>query len=1133
MPVAPQAFLDIESSLADRLYSAWQKESRPLLRKIWSALEQDNVSTAIDLANGINLSSIVEKNADYIDYLSNTALLFGASRVTSDPRLTSIPYGNFDDILASSQQLLNHAIKYNVEDHVRFALLEAIAAYDLTNPATNFTHADGPLADYVVKDDLGLWDESEHPRQPAGSEHGGEFAPKGGGTTSDDDLKPIAIDFEGNYSSGYNERAQKLLTPEQFDRISDAVLYYKEGKDSYEINRVLRHGASTGPKIQKVIEGLDEAFERVAAPITDAKTGEKKDVVVHRVINNGKQLGLKEGDVVEDKGFVSTSYDPTVPERLAKMAEENKEDAVFVEIVIPKGTPILPVLDTEGMKAESEILLNRASRFRVASLRGNKVKMELLSDKDRARATKSIGEEKEPDRELTRDDRFTWFPEDIIIERNEEEETTEKWDESQHPRDEDGRFTDGGETLTAGGTAHFKESLGIQRKDMPQIRAHDMPEFAEWANKQGVAVRDETEHVSSLRPAQDEYNPRNAAQLPAAMLDTPLTVSRDNYVLDGTNRWVRQRSDDPEQQVAIRRIDLPATEALRLMHRFPKAFSKGIADIAKYDESQPRDPAGSPTGGQWSASVRAETVGMAFNMEKKQWEHPTKKISERDQARLRERVVPPGWVNVHLNPDETAPLQVLGQDAAGRWQPRYSLQHIKEAAVAKFARGRDFAKIAPQVTATIERDMANPEKVNEAAAMRLIQLTGIRIGGEKGVGVAHTAIGASNLKAQHVKVDGDKITLSFTGKSGVRQHMTVNDSQLSSYLRGRNLQKGDTVFGTTDAKMREYFKSVAGSEFKVKDVRMWVGTATAIKELAKVRQPKDEKQFKAMAKDVAKKVSKVLGNTPAMAMSSYIDPLVWQPWNEKFPGALEPKKRVKKDDLDDMQELLDEFYASISFDEPITFDWRDFPETGLDPDDDEDDEQRVLESDDDPLDLRKPVAQKAETPFEAGRRAGIEIVRPFVSFRQMADSTAGKMLQLVSGLHTSRLSAYGFTIEAEVTGVTTYAISAQLDNRVCPVCEYMHGMEFEVGDATEALNEILKADDPESLRSLQPWPKQDQQNMSEFYEMSSAELVDRNWHIPPYHPNCRCLLVKVEDVHEIEATPSWRAAFSERAENLF
>jgi DNA topoisomerase IB len=816
------------------------------------------------------------------------------------------------------------------------------------------------------------------------------------------------------------------------------------------------------------------------------------------------------------------------------------------------------------------------------------------------------------------------------------------------------------------------------------------------------------------------------------------------------------------------------------------AFIQPVKSVAKYDEDQPRDPKGSSTGGQWSASVREQTVGMAFDPERKLWTHPERRVTEREQAVLRSFPVPPGWVNVHVNPDETAPLQVLGQDAAGRWQPKYSVKWTKEAAIAKFERGRDFDKISGRVITQVEKDMNDPDRVHEAAAMRLIQQTGIRIGGEKGEGVAHTAIGASNLKGQHVKLDGDKITLNFTGKSAVRQHFTLTDPLLASYIRGRGLAKGKLVFDTTDAKMREYFKGVAGSEFKVKDVRMWVGTAHAIKELKKQRQPRNEKEFKEMAKEVAKKVSKVLGNTPAMAMKAYIDPLVWQPWNEKFPGALEPKKKVKKEEampLAEMQKIMAEYYSSVSFDGPIPYDWRDMPETGLDPDDSEADAAAIEELDDDPLDLRKKVGQveqKAET-FK------FDIVHPFVSFRERANSEAEKALQLVSGLHTSRLSAYGFTVEAEVTGVTTYAISAQLDNRVCSVCvlegqrvafnpgdttavskrfykgeavtlelssgqkltvtpnhpiltrrgwvaaglldegddivcgagaenesleepqhvyrearveevfeafslipgarstkvpvsaedfhgdgfgeevtiigtdskpwlsfnsgfvkaceqlpffrallkrrvsqlevatafchegseggsssdpanlvcsgndyvgggsslgdpfafqhlvktirasdfgytkdffhrnlgevqfnrlvhksvrvfeghvynlstrlnfylaegiivhncEYMHGKTFQVEDATDALNDILKADDPDDLKTLQPWPGQSKQDVSEMMEMTDEELIDRNWHLPPWHPACRCILVKVEDVHDITQTPSYRAA---------
>jgi len=169
------------------------------------------------------------------------------------------------------------------------------------------------------------------------------------------------------------------------------------------------------------------------------------------------------------------------------------------------------------------------------------------------------------------------------------------------------------------------------------------------------------------------------------------------------------------------------------------------------------------------------------------------------------------------------------------------------------------------------------------------------------------------------------------------------------------------------------------------------------------------------------------------------------------------------------------------------------------------------------------------TPFGPSERGALEVVvtklarlaRPLTSFRK----EGSKQLQLVSALHTSRVSAYGFTAEAQATEVDVYAINEQLDNRICPVCTVMHGKTFAVNDATEALEEILLVDNPESLKILQPWPKQDKKSVALLAEMSPDELVTRNWHIPPFHPYCRGLLVHVGRVPRVQDTPSFIEAF--------
>jgi GNAT superfamily N-acetyltransferase len=163
--------------------------------------------------------------------------------------------------------------------------------------------------------------------------------------------------------------------------------------------------------------------------------------------------------------------------------------------------------------------------------------------------------------------------------------------------------------------------------------------------------------------------------------------------------------------------------------------------------------------------------------------------------------------------------------------------------------------------------------------------------------------------------------------------------------------------------------------------------------------------------------------------------------------------------------------------------------------------------------LTKSPIRKAETK--------LNLAQEFVSFRKEGD----KLLQMISGLHTSRVSAYGFTLEANATDVQRYAVSEQLDTKICPVCKIMHGKVFFVSDASKALDIILATDNPDDLRSLQPWPKKDKASLDALADMDDIDIIRSNWHIPPYHPYCRGILVPEDKVPTIEQTASWQAAF--------
>lgn len=166
-------------------------------------------------------------------------------------------------------------------------------------------------------------------------------------------------------------------------------------------------------------------------------------------------------------------------------------------------------------------------------------------------------------------------------------------------------------------------------------------------------------------------------------------------------------------------------------------------------------------------------------------------------------------------------------------------------------------------------------------------------------------------------------------------------------------------------------------------------------------------------------------------------------------------------------------------------------------------------------------AEKTADPTNPTPKKPQRILRDFQTF--MRDS--GKAyLDIASSLHTSRVSAYGFTAEALALGIEEYQINEQLDNRICPVCAQMHGKRFKVRDARASLDVVTRVSDPDQLKLLQPWPKKNKATLEAITAMTPEELVGKNWHIPPFHPRCRGMLSRVGKVPELTPEKTFKPA---------
>lgn len=250
--------------------------------------------------------------------------------------------------------------------------------------------------------------------------------------------------------------------------------------------------------------------------------------------------------------------------------------------------------------------------------------------------------------------------------------------------------------------------------------------------------------------------------------------------------------------------------------------------------------------------------------------------------------IPPAWTNVQINPDPKAALQVIGRDAAGRAQYVYSKQFQESQAQVKFARIQEldakFDKIRKQNSDNMKS--SDPRVREHATCAALIMSTGIRPGSEADTGAKVKAYGATTLLSEHVVVKGGETRLQFVGKKGVALDIPVTDKSIASVLRRRASSTDGQLFPeVSGSSLLKYIHTLNGGGFKTKDFRTLVGTRHALNEMKGMKPPRTEKEYKKSVREVAKKVSTTLGNTPTVALQSYIHPAVFAPWRSSYGAS--------------------------------------------------------------------------------------------------------------------------------------------------------------------------------------------------------------------------------------------------------
>ncbi|MDQ3874044.1 MAG: DNA topoisomerase IB, partial [Actinomycetota bacterium] len=258
--------------------------------------------------------------------------------------------------------------------------------------------------------------------------------------------------------------------------------------------------------------------------------------------------------------------------------------------------------------------------------------------------------------------------------------------------------------------------------------------------------------------------------------------------------------------------------------------------------------------------------------------------------RIRELAIPPAWKDVWICPYPNGHIQAVGVDAAGRKQYRYHQRWRERRDQIKFEKMVEFARALPALRERAAEDVQSagfPRERVLACAVRLLDRGFFRIGGEE-YAEENESFGLATMQKRHVTLEeGYALTFDYTAKSGKRQVRSVVDpavyAAVAALKRRRTggpellaYEADGAWFDVKSTDINAYIKETTGADFSAKDFRTWSGTVLAAIALAVSGPAAASKtaRKRAIARAI-KEVAHYLGNTPAVARASYIDPRVF------------------------------------------------------------------------------------------------------------------------------------------------------------------------------------------------------------------------------------------------------------------
>ena len=268
--------------------------------------------------------------------------------------------------------------------------------------------------------------------------------------------------------------------------------------------------------------------------------------------------------------------------------------------------------------------------------------------------------------------------------------------------------------------------------------------------------------------------------------------------------------------------------------------------------------------------------------------------------RIRALAIPPAYTDVWISTEPRGHLQATGRDARGRKQYRYHQDWRRVRGEGKFDRIIAFGTALPRLRRRLRNDLKAkgfPREKVLAIVVSVLAETLVRVGNRE-YARSNRSYGLTTLRNQHVGfLRGGRARFRFRGKSGQENEVVLDDARLARLLRHCQQLPGQALFQYVDdagkvqpvdsGQVNAYLGEAMGEAFTAKDFRTWGATLAAFRQLAKMPWSDEETGetpgTRALAigeNAVIRDVARLLGNTPAVCRSSYIDPAVLAGWRD-------------------------------------------------------------------------------------------------------------------------------------------------------------------------------------------------------------------------------------------------------------